>query len=199
MTVQPGLVRYGENACWPPLVRAAVQGARGVGFDKACVPEVGALLRVLASRAARIGETGTACGVGTAWLASGIGDGANVVTIESDVTLAAVAADVFANEPSVRVLAGDAATIGDYAPFDLFFTDGGLDKSDPLPILDLVAPRGLVVLDDLTPEHAWTDALRGKYGEWRNDPVRVAWRETGAPMTEIMVTPHESVLLVIKP
>ena len=197
MTIQPGLPRYRDDGDYPPLVVRAVEAARALEFEKACTPEVGALLRVLAAGATRIGETGTACGVGAAWLAAGMREHASLVTVEIDPTLAAAAADVLAADPRVRVLAGDAKTaLEDHAPFDILFTDGGLTKDGPGPILDLVSTGGLVVMDDLTPEDQWPDELRAKYPN--GDPMRLAWADAAADTVELMVTPTESVMLAVK-
>lgn len=200
MTIDQGLSRYENLDDYPPLVRLAVEASRRVGYAKSCVPEVGALLRVLAASMAarRIGETGTACGVGAAWIASGMAHDAKLITYELDDEAAETATSIFAQEPRVEVVPGDAREIGDHGPFDLLFADGGFNKSEPEPLLALVERGGIVLLDDLTPQHAWTPALRAKYGEWRNDPVRVAWQESEARTTELLVTPDESVLLAVR-
>ena len=52
-----------------PLVERAVDLARRLGFANSCRPEHGRLLRALAAGAGTIGETGTGCGAGLAWLA----------------------------------------------------------------------------------------------------------------------------------
>ena len=53
------------------MVERAVTLARNEGFAYSCRPEHGRLLFALAAGAEVIGETGTGCGVGLAWLASG--------------------------------------------------------------------------------------------------------------------------------
>ena len=56
----------------PSLVRATVELARATGFPYSCLPEQGALLRLLAGGVGpgKIGETGQpGCGTGLAWLA----------------------------------------------------------------------------------------------------------------------------------
>ena len=175
----------------PPLVRAALEA----GFERACTEATGRLLRVLAGGRARIGETGTGSGVGAAWLASGADAGATLVTAERDPQLAATAAAVLGD--AGRVIAGDWTEIRAFAPFDLLFCDGGPDKARPGPILELVAPGGLVVLDDLTPEDEWDEALREAFPE--GDPVRRAWAERAdAYAVEVLVAPGEAVLLAAR-
>src|SRR5256885_13837805 len=68
----------------PPMVERAVGLARRVGFANSCRPEHGRLLHALAAGAGTIGETGTGCGVGLAWLASGARPGTRLVSVEID-------------------------------------------------------------------------------------------------------------------
>jgi predicted O-methyltransferase YrrM len=183
LTWQPGLPRYDAAGELPPLVLAAVQASRETGCERACIPELGRLLRVLAAGRARIGETGTACGVGAAWIASGMEPGASLATVELDGRFAAAAAGVLGE--TARVIAGDWTEIRAFAPFDLLFCDHGVDKANPGPMLELVVPGGLLVLDDLTPARA------------EGDPLRAAWaaREDAAT-AEVLLTPTESALIV---
>jgi predicted O-methyltransferase YrrM len=193
VTIQPGLPRYDAAADCPALVWAAVEASRRLGCDRACLPETGRLLRVLAAGRRRIGETGTACGVGAAWLASGMAGDALLVTVERDERLAAAAAAVLGDR--AKVVTGDWTEIRPHGPFDLLFCDGGPEKGDPAPILELVVPGGLVVLDDLTPEELWGDELRAALPA--GDPVRLAWsRCDDATATELLVSPADAVLVV---
>ncbi|MDX6355459.1 MAG: hypothetical protein QOF98_2362, partial [Streptomyces sp.] len=70
----------------PPLVECAARTARHLGFPYSCRPEHGRLLHALAGGAQRIGETGTGCGVGLAWLISGMRPGATAVSVDHDPT-----------------------------------------------------------------------------------------------------------------
>ncbi|MCP9988136.1 hypothetical protein LUX01_17020 [Streptomyces sudanensis] len=90
----------------PPCVAAAERVASEAGFEKSCIPEVGRLLRLVAAAkpGGTIGESGTGAGVGTAWLHSGLGAGARLVTVERDEDLARRAAGVFADDDRVGVL-----------------------------------------------------------------------------------------------
>jgi predicted O-methyltransferase YrrM len=195
VTIQPGLPRYDAVDDLPPLVRAAVEASRAAACEKACTPEAGRLLSVLAAGRARIGETGTGCGVGTAWLASGMSTGATLMTVEHDAAYAAAAAGVLGE--TAHVIAGDWTEIRAFAPFDLLFCDGGPDKAKPAAILELVAPGGFVVLDDLTPEEQWGQELHAAFPD--GDPVRRAWSDrAGVTAVELLVTPTESALLVAR-
>jgi predicted O-methyltransferase YrrM len=166
MTVQPGLPRYARAADYPRLVWAAVEATRRAGFDKACTPEAGGLLQGLAAERSglRVLEIGTGCGVGSAWLLSGMDQSSRLVTVEVDRALAAVAERVLRADARARVLAGDWRLVKALRPFDLIFVDVHAAKEDPLPVLELMAPGAVCVFDDMTPGH---DAA--------GDPVRLLW------------------------
>lgn len=120
-----------------------------------------------------------------------------LTTVELDSERAAIAARLFSQVPNVKTLSGDWSLIRPHGPFDILFVDGGPKKSDCDEILSLLAPRGLVVFDDLTPPHAWTDEQRRAYSD--GDPVRNAWRDQRAcSAIEVMVTERSSVLLVAR-
>lgn len=199
VTVQSGLPAYGDLEGFPELVAKAVRASRAIGYDRACIPEVGRLLQVLVSSRAgiRVCETGTACGVGAAWIASALDPSSSLVTVELDEQRAAVAAGVLAGLPNVRILTGDWSQIKPHGPFDFLFLDGGLVKSEWREVANLCAPRGLIIFDDLTPPSAWTDELRRHLAD--GDPVRDAWRgRAGFAVSEVMVTERASVLLIAR-
>jgi predicted O-methyltransferase YrrM len=143
----------------PPLVHAAVALANRVGFDHSCAPEQGHLLTVLARgwTGGRIGETGTGCGVGLAWMVEATDPTTSFVSIELDHGRASMAADLFADHPHVRVEQGDWTGLVEHGPFDLLVLDGGGKGKDPSvdspldPAAGWLAMGGTVVLDDFTP------------------------------------------------
>jgi len=130
-------------------------GGTAAGFGYSCRPEQGALLRLLAAGvgAGTIGETGTGCGVGLAWLASGAHPDARLVSVERDAARARVAAGVFADDPRVTVRTADWSALHADGPFDLLVLDGGQGKGPERPLSpeDWLRPGGLLVVDDFTP------------------------------------------------
>ncbi|MYR41078.1 class I SAM-dependent methyltransferase [Streptomyces sp. SID5910] len=176
----------------PPLVGRALAVARAHGFPYSCRPEQGRLLHALAGGARGvIGETGTGCGVGLAWLASGAGPGVRLVSVER----ARVATEVFAGRPEVEVLTGDWTRIGERGPYDLLVLDGGgQGKSEHDPAADvgrLLAPGGTVVLDDFTPATRWPPTHEG-----RVDRARLHWLEHPALRTvELRLAPDLAALV----
>jgi predicted O-methyltransferase YrrM len=150
----------------PPLVRRAHALAEEIGFTKSCRDEDGALLHVLAAArgTGRVGEIGTGAGVGAAWIASALPPGVPLVTAEADHGLATAVARLFDGDPDVRVLAGPwRETLPAEAPFDLLFVDANDAKDDVEATLGLLAPRGIVVLDDFTPDWPGPDLRRAAW------------------------------------
>ncbi|MER7482269.1 class I SAM-dependent methyltransferase [Streptomyces sp. NPDC126510] len=153
----------------PARVLAAERIAVEAGFTKSYIREVGRLLRTAAAAkpGGVVAESGTGSGVGTAWLHSGLGEGALLVTVERDEDLARRAAGVFADDSRVSVLTGDWRLLERHAPFDVFFCDGGGKRDDPRGVVELLAPGGMLVLDDFTPSAEWPPRFEGEVDELR--------------------------------
>ena len=114
------------------------------------------MLAVLAA-GKRCAETGTAFGEGAVAIAS---VAKSLVTVERDPDRAAVAAERLAGVENVELIVGDWRDhLPSRAPFDfLFFDAGRLDESPEA--IDLLAPGGLFVKDDLTPNRPGPDPVR---------------------------------------
>jgi predicted O-methyltransferase YrrM len=174
-------------------------------FERSSIPEIGRLLAVLAASRprGRLAEIGTGAGVGSAWVASAMGEDASFVTVEIDDDRAAAAARLFAGRPNVRVLHGDwHEVLPPEAPFDLLFFDGGGWKRSPPHqmrseserALELVSAGGVVAMDNLTPEHLWPP----DGPDWP-DALREFWlRNEALTATEILTTPDTSAILAVK-
>jgi predicted O-methyltransferase YrrM len=121
-------------------------------------PLTGALLHalVLASRATRVLEIGTAIGYSTLWMAAALPPDGLLVSLERDPSRAATARGYFAEagvDGRVSVMVGDADRYLHKlaGPFDLVFQDG--DKAGYEPMLDrlvaLLRPGGVLVTDNV--------------------------------------------------
>jgi predicted O-methyltransferase YrrM len=170
-----GTDAYRELSGLPPLVAKAVSAARRAGFRTSCLPSHGRLLQLLAGGIGDgvIGETGTGCGVGLAWLASGARTGVRLISVENDWLLADVARGVFADVPAVTVLQGDWRELRGSGPFELLFLDGGGQgkaAEPPACPREWLTPGGTMVLDDFTPGSGWPPVLHG-----RPDTARLSW------------------------
>jgi predicted O-methyltransferase YrrM len=193
-----GTAAYDGLTGLPPLVEAAVQLARGTDFGYSCLPEQGELLRVLArgAGAGTIGETGTGCGVGLAWLAAGAHPQARLISVELDPDRAAGAAEIFHGHPAVQVLPGQWAQLHAFAPFDLLILDGGgqgKGEEPPLDPADWLRPGGVLVMDDFTPLTRWPPLHDG-----RLDGARLWWlNHPRLRATQVNVTPEQATILAV--
>jgi len=158
----------------PPLVQAAVARAHEVDFAQSCLPSHGRLLQVLAGGIeGMIGETGTGCGVGLAWLASGARPGTRLVSVDHDAGLVQAARAVFGAVPEVEVIHGDWRQLRLHGPFDLLALDGGgqgKGSEPPFEPEEWLRPGGLLVLDDFTPTATWPPMFDGQ-----PDRARLHW------------------------
>jgi predicted O-methyltransferase YrrM len=176
----------------PPLVTRARALEQELGFAHSSIPEVGRLLHLLAAQRgrARVGELGTGCGVGAAWIVSALPPTVPFVTVELDQTLARASAELFAADENVRVLHGDwHELMPPEAPFELLFYDGGGKQRPELDgeqVLGLLGPGATIVMDDLTPgsQSSGHDVVREF---WLNHPEIAA--------LELLTTPETSVIV----
>ena len=171
-------------------------------FELSSIPGIGRLLAVLVSQRprGRFAEIGSGCGVGSAWIADAMGPEASFVTVEADEERAGAVSRLFADRPQVRALHGDwHDLLPTEAPFDLLFFDGGNWKQGDVETeseaaLALVAPGGLVVIDDLTPEALWPKEWRGK-----PDLARQFWlADPRLRGSEILTTPATAAIIATK-
>ena len=147
------------------------------------LPEVQRLLAVLAA-GRRCAETGTAFGEGAAAIAA---TAASLVTVEQDPERAAVARERLAGLGNVELFVGDwRKFLPERAPFDFLFFDAG--RFDEAPdAVDLLAPGGLLLKDDLTP---------GRPGP---DPVReLLFGHPRLVAVEILTTPETAAVLAAR-
>ena len=180
----------------PPEVLRALSFAEDSGFTNSCTPEVGRLLRVLTAAAGPgvIAELGTGCGVGAAWLLSGLRDDQTFISVDADEARQAQVERLLERK-NARFLAGDWRGALHEGPFSLVFADVSEAKDEGHgEVVAATAPGGLIVLDDFTPEKHWPEAWRGK-----PDRRRERWfGDTRLLTTEILVTERAAVLLAVK-
>ena len=133
-----GTARYADATHVPPLVVRAVVLANELGSSTPASPNragcCGCSPRV--ARGGRIGETGTGCGVGLAWMVSGAESRHDLrLRRTRRRTGDARARALFANHPNVTIVTGDWTAILEHGPFDLLVLDGGgAGKGDDAPV-----------------------------------------------------------------
>ncbi|WP_110206034.1 O-methyltransferase [Nocardioides daejeonensis] len=181
----------------PEIVSRAFDVSRRAGYVSFCRNETGRLLATLAAtRGGTMAEFGTGTGVGTAWLRSGVRrDDARILSAELDQLLAGAAAEIFADDPQVQVLAADWSILSDHAPFSLLFLDSGIPSEVTVDrIADLVEPGGIVVLDDFVPCEMWPPISNG-----RVDTLREEWlTDERFTAVELMIASDASVVVATR-
>jgi len=191
MTVR-GTSAYEQAGQLPPLVRDALALASSLDFDNSCAPEQGRLLSTLVGGSAggRVGETGTGCGVGLAWMVGASDIITSFTSVELDAGRARAAAELFAGHDNVQVIDGDWKDLRSFGPFDLLVLDGGGKGKEPAvdPPLDpsdgWLAVGGTIVLDDFTP------------GDDAHDEAREYWlHHPRLQAVEVLLTPTLSTLV----
>jgi predicted O-methyltransferase YrrM len=180
----------------PHIVQRAFDVCRQAGYVAFCRNETGRLLATLAAtRGGTMAEFGTGCGVGTAWLRSGVRNGARILTAELDESLAGAASKIFDDDAEVEVLAADWSVLREHGPFSLLFLDSGTPSEVGVDtIVALVEPGGIVVLDDFVPCEQWPPVTAG-----RVDTLRESWlTDERFTAVEMMVAPDSSVVLATR-
>lgn len=190
------MAEYHARTHVPPLVAQALAAAERLSFAHSCIPEVGRLLQTLAGHVTggRAGEIGTGCGVGAAWITSGLPPDVPFYTVELDPERAEAARALLAPCANVQVLQGDWKQILAHGPFTLLFADTRAKEQEPEAVLQALAPGGLLVLDDLSPEEYWPPEWQGKPDRtrefWLNDRRLLA--------TEVRVTASHVCILATR-
>jgi predicted O-methyltransferase YrrM len=183
----------------PPLVARAVETAETLAFPNSSRPGHARLLQALAAArpGGMVGEAGTGCGVGLAWMVTLADPSTRFVSVELDPGRAAAVAALFADVPNVTTLEGDWSRLAEHAPFDLLVLDGGGsgkqdgEYADPRTYLK---PNGTVVIDDFSPVPTWPPTLDGK-----PDEARLHWLEHPDLLaTEVQVGPGAVTILATR-
>lgn len=127
------------------------------------IPEVQRLLATLVASkpGGRVAEIGTAYGEGARAIVEALPPGATFVTVEIDPERAHRAREALAGTRAEVLEADWRDVLPQRGPFDLVFADGGRDYE---LVIDLLAPGGILVKDDLSPD--WPDK--------ESDPTRCA-------------------------
>lgn len=192
----------------PDVVARATESARRMDFpveknpdqDSCCIPQMGYLLMMAAAAkpGGTIGEAGTAYGVGTGWISTGMTAGATLTTVERDEHKARLVAELFATRDDVTVLAGDSgALLPLYGPFDLLFADGLGRTADLVGetgriLTSMLKVGGIMFFDDVRPS-GWSEPDRS--GRLKREFISANKELVG---TEIALTDEWSALMATR-
>ena len=142
------------------MTQALRNAARTIGFTQSSDDLTGGFLATLASSkpGGRFLELGTGVGAGSAWLLQGMDAASSLTTAELNAEQVEVAKEHLGHDPRITFWVGDGLEYLQkaYKPFDFIFADALPGKiKHPELALDLVAPGGFYVVDDM--ELGWTD------------------------------------------
>ena len=138
----------------PPQLEPLQHAAKSAGFTMMSDTLTGNLLATLASSkpGGRLLELGTGVGLGSAWLLSGMNERARLETVEINPKFANIAKEHLGSDKRLTVYTEDGLEFlkRTQEQFDLIFADAKPGKIDqPELALDLVAPGGFYIIDDL--------------------------------------------------
>lgn len=164
----------------PPKLAAIQALTAALGFNMGSERGAGNLLQVLAASkpGGRFLELGTGTGIATAWLLSGMDESSTLISIDTDPAVQSIAREILGSDPRLTLLTEDAEAwlrsrnaaqpSQESQPkaereFDLIFADSMPGKFNALNhALNLVAPGGFYVIDDLLPQPNWPEGHADK-------------------------------------
>ena len=152
-----------SNLNEPKTLAAIWADTRAAGFTMASEPLTCSLLRTLAASkpSARFLELGSGTGLSTAWLLDGMDSGSHLTTVDNDEALLLILKRHLGADPRVSVVCADGDEFlqslrGQH--FDFIFADTWSGKYRLLEeTLELLAPSGLYVIDDMLPQPNWPE------------------------------------------
>jgi len=147
----------------PAIHSEIVSKSEEIGFTMPSDLYIGALLKTLISskQAGRFLELGTGIGLSLSWMISGMDTNSQLITVDNDPILIAIARQYFGADRRVQIICGDGSNwIRKYsgAKFDLIFADAWPGKySETDEILNLVKVGGFYIIDDMATQPNWPE------------------------------------------
>ena len=121
-------------------------------------------------------------------MAAALAPDASFITVEPDQERYRQARETLAGSRAELVNARWEDVLLERGPFDLIFFDGGLTQAGLIEAIELLAPGGILVKDDLTPGRP----IEG-------DPVREALLcDERLVATEVMTTPSSAAIIAVR-
>ena len=152
-----------SNLNEPKIVDAIWADTRESGFSMASDPLTCSLLRTLAALkpSGRFLELGSGTGLSTAWILDGMDAKSQLITVDCDENLLSILRKHLGTDPRLSAICAD----GDEflrslcgQQFDFIFADTWSGKYRLLDeALDLLAPSGMYVIDDMLPQENWPE------------------------------------------
>jgi len=135
--------------------------SKEIGFTMPSDLYIGSLLKTLISSKpkGRFLELGTGIGLSLSWMIDGMDSDSNLITVDNDSELIAIAKQYFSDDNRLEIICQDGTEwIKNYQgeKFDLVFADAWPGKySETSEILELVKVGGFYVIDDMKVQSNW--------------------------------------------
>ena len=162
---------------YPAKYFEALKIAKSIGFNLCSDALTGNLLRTLAASKpqGKFLEMGTGIGQSALWILEGMDSGSTLLSVDNNRDWIALAEKLLELDPRLSLQTADGGEVIKSLRgqrFDLIFADAWPGKYTHFEeILELVAPGGFYVIDDMLPQPTWpeghqqnVDALLGKLG-----------------------------------
>jgi len=146
----------------PAEYSAIATESEALSFNMASDIYTGSLLKTLVAskQNGRILELGTGSGLATSWIANGMSDDAELVTVENNEILLSIAQKNLKDKRIQFVLADGYTWLKEYKgeKFDLIFADAMPGKYDLFKeAFSLLKTGGFYIIDDMMPQPNWPD------------------------------------------
>ena len=174
---------------FPPAYFEVLKATESLGFKMGSDVKTGNFLRTLAASkpGGRFLEMGTGTGLSAAWILDGMNSESTLLSVDNDPVPSSVAKRFFGSDPRLTLRVADGTEVllslkGQV--FDLIFADSWPGKYNTVEeTLELVAPGGFYVVDDMLPQPSWpeghqvsVDALLAKLEAMRGFQVcKLVW------------------------
>lgn len=147
-----------------PRVHATIEAkCQEIGFTMPSDLYIGTLLKTLVASkpCGNFLELGTGIGLSLSWMADGLDDCSNIISIDNDPKLIRIVSQLFKLDSRINILCQDGAEwIENYAgdKFDLIFADAWPGKYSNLDeVLDMLKIGGIYVIDDMDEQPNWPE------------------------------------------
>ena len=145
-----------------PAIHARIEAkCQEIGFTMPSDLFVGSLLKTLVASkpCGNFLELGTGIGLSLSWMADGMDDCGNIISIDNDPKLTGIVSQFFKLDSRVNILCQDGSEwLKNYSgdTFDLIFADAWPGKYSELDeVLALLKGGGIYVIDDMIEQPNW--------------------------------------------
>lgn len=155
----------------PAMLKQIQQESASLEFRMASDLLTGSLLRTLAATkpASQFLELGTGTGIATAWMLDGMNQDSQLVTVDNDDRVVAVAKKYLGHDRRAAFYVEDGGLMLERLAnqhFDFIFADAWPGKYSHLEqALALLRVGGLYVIDDMLPQANWPEGHASKVGQ----------------------------------